>query len=139
MIFHMSFWLISDFHIRFLGGNCSKVIYPCSVDSLLSTAGLKFFNKNKFSASKILFDKNFKGEEENRHRLNSFKYSFYQTAFLAWSFCANLGRFHQSMELCRLELKYLLCLIQYNLEWQCPMSVLYKHMMSSSFFGQNNY
>lgn len=41
-------------------------LYPCSVDSLLITAGLEFFNKNKFSASTILFDENFGGEEEHR-------------------------------------------------------------------------
>lgn len=52
--------------------------------------------------------------EKKRYRLLSF--SSGQIAFLGWNFCANLESFHQDIELPKLGLKPLLCLIQHHLE-----------------------
>jgi len=62
----MSFWAISDLYAIPRTQLYQSNLYPYSVDSVLITAGLKFFNQNKFSASTTLFDENFGHEEESR-------------------------------------------------------------------------
>lgn len=137
-IFFMSFWGISDFYMIPRRQLYQSNLYPCSVDLVLITAGLNFFNK--FSASNnIIWWKFWRRWRKQRYRLISFKDSSCQTPLLEWSFCANLKNFHQGTELCRPGFKPLPCLIQHDLEQWHPVSILYRYMISNSFFRQNNY